>query len=30
MIEVQSVTHVYYIVAGGIALGILLWWNDTK
>lgn len=30
MIEVQTITHIYWIVAAGIALGILLWWNDTK
>ena len=30
MIEVQTMTHVYYIVVAGIALGLLLWWNDTE
>lgn len=30
MIEVQTITHIYWIVVAGIALGILLWWNDTK
>ena len=30
MIEVQTITHIYWIVVAGIALGILLWWNDPK
>jgi len=28
--DVQDFTHIYYIIGGGIALGVLLWLNETK
>lgn len=30
MIEVQTITHIYWIVVAGIVFGILLWMNDPK
>jgi len=28
--DVQDVTHVYYLAAAVILLGVLLWLNDTE
>jgi len=30
VMDVQDLTHIYYIIGGGIALGVLLWLNETK
>jgi hypothetical protein len=30
MMDIQDITHLYIIACGGIALGLLLWWNDPK